>query len=438
MQRSLDLAPDSVVGGRYRLIEALAHGGTASVWRAHDERMGRDIAMKILRDEGVDATLRERAGREARVLAGLDHPNIVRVYDGGDDDGVTYIVMALLQGETLRAIIDRRGAVPLDEAAELVADVADGLGAAHARGVIHRDVKPANIICHDQVPTLVDFGIARSMDATTLTRGLVLGTASYLSPEQAQGAPLTPAVDVYALGCVLYELLTGQPPFRGDNPVTVALQHVQDDPASLADRADIPPAMNELVLRCLAKDPARRPADGTELAIALRAAADADPSDDTAAIAPSVVDGTMVMPAVGIAPPVSRPARRPTPTIPWPIVLAAAAVVIAIVLASRLSGGIAEAGPAPDVVNKPADVVQSYLEASGLDVEVVNVASDRPVGIVVSSEPAVGEPLASNGTVTLSVSSGPAVTPTTAAPEPDEGRGRDKPNKPGRGDRDDD
>src|SRR5687768_16105369 len=251
MQSSLDLAPDSVVGGRYRLIESLARGGTASVWRAEDTESGTEVAIKILRDEGVDPTLRERAGREAHVLEGLHHPNLVRVLDSGEDDGMPFMVMELLDGQSLAAIISERGTVEVDEAVTLVADVADGLGLAHSRGVIHRDVKPANVVCHDQVPTLVDFGIARNIDATTLTRGLVMGTASYLAPEQAQGLPLTPAVDVYALGCVLYELLTGEPPFVGDSPVTVALRHVQDEPVPPADVADVPAAVNALVLRAL-------------------------------------------------------------------------------------------------------------------------------------------------------------------------------------------
>src|SRR5688500_7020715 len=207
MQSSLDLVPASVVGGRYRLIESLARGGTSSVWRAHDADADREVAVKVLRDEGVDPTLRERAGREAHVLEGLHHPNVVRVLDSGDEDGVPFMVMELLAGDTLSRIIADRGRLEVDEAVTLVADIADGLGLAHERGVIHRDVKPANIVCHEQVPTLVDFGIARTIDATTLTRGLVMGTASYLAPERAQGRPLTPAVPGHALARLLYRLL---------------------------------------------------------------------------------------------------------------------------------------------------------------------------------------------------------------------------------------
>jgi hypothetical protein len=450
MSQLSDLAPEVVVAGRYRLIETIGSGGTAAVWRATDIETGADIALKVLHD-GVDPSLRERAQREAKVLEQLDHPNLVRVVDSGEEDGVPYLAMQLLEGETLSAIIAARGAIPVEEAMTLVADIADGLGHAHAVGVIHRDVKPANIVCHESVPTLVDFGIARQMDATTLTRGLVVGTASYIAPEQAQGHALTPACDVYALGCVLYELVTGAAPFQGDSPVTIALKHVQDEPVPPGDLvAGVPAAIDAVVLRALAKDPAHRPADGTAFAAALRSAANADGGDETVALTPLTQrDPTIVMPMVVDPPPV-RSAAISAPTSRRNLVplVVAAVVFLGVILLVRAAagggGGDDELGPVPELVNTAATDVTAYLEAAGYEVDVVNVPSDAPAGTVVASEPPAGE-LTSDGTIVLSVSSGPPATsaPATTAPPPEEreepagpaGRGRDK---PGKEDKDDD
>jgi hypothetical protein len=449
MSQLSGLAPEVVVAGRYRLIETIGSGGTAAVWRATDIETGADIALKVLRD-GVDPSLVERAQREAKVLEHLDHPNLVRVVDSGEDAGVPYLAMQLLEGETLSAIVAARGAIPVEEALGLVADIADGLGHAHAAGVIHRDVKPANIVCHESVPTLVDFGIARQMDATTLTRGLVVGTASYIAPEQAQGHALTPACDVYALGCVLYELLTGAAPFQGDSPVTIALKHVQEAPVPPGDVVDgVPAAVDAVVLRALAKDPAHRPADGTAFAAALRSAADAE-GDETVALTPLTQrDPTIVMPMVVDPPPpgpaasaISAPAARRNLV---PLVVAAIVflgILLLVRAASGGGGGGGELGPVPEVVNASAQDVTAFLEAAGYEVDVVNVTSDAPAGTVVASEPPAGE-LAPDGTLVLSVSSGP---PATTAPPPEEveeqveepvdpgPRGRDKPGKGPKGD----
>lgn len=444
MSQLSDLRPEVVVARRYRLIETIGSGGTAAVWRAEDIETGVMVALKVLHD-GVDPSLRERAQREAKVLEQLDHPNLVRVVDSGEDDGVPYLAMQLLEGEALSAIIATRGAIPCEEAVALVADVADGLGHAHAAGVIHRDVKPGNIVCHESVPTLVDFGIARQLDATTLTRGLVVGTASYLAPEQAQGLALTPACDVYALGCVLYELLTGSPPFQGDSPVTIALKHVQEDPVPPSDLVPgLPAAVDAVVLRTLSKEPALRPHDGTDLARALRAAADGDPGEETVAIAPLAQrDPTMVLPLAVESPP--PPARTAVPRPNRNIVplLVAGIIAIAVLLAVRMAtgGDDFEPRPVPDVVNNPVDAATEYLEGAGMEVEFETVDSEAPAGTVVASDPPAGE-LETDGTVLLSVSNGSGATATTVPPpvaqEPvaeDGGRGRDK---PGRGNKDND
>ena len=421
--QALELAPDVIVGGRYRLVAPLARGGTSSVWRAADIETSREVAIKVLRDDGVDPALRRRAEREASVLTDLAHPNLVQVLDSGDGDGRTFIVMALLEGDPLTTVISERGPLPVDEAVSLVADVADGLGAAHERGVIHRDVKPGNIVCHEQVPTLVDFGIARAVDATTLTRGLVVGTASYFAPEQAQGMPLSPAADVYALACVLYELLIGEPPFTGDTPVTVALKHVQEDPVPPGDRADVPAAVNAVIMKALAKDPMLRPADGNAFATALRDALATTPDDATISIAP-VRDSTMVMaPVAPVAPPPAR-GRFIRPR----YVIAAAVIGFLLPLLVLTVGRDSDRiRSVPDVTNASLDEATTYLEGAGLDVDTTNVPSGAPAGTVVGSDPPAGDAIPRGGTVHLSVSSGPPPVPTTTTTtttEPRRDRGK--------------
>jgi serine/threonine-protein kinase len=424
------LAPEVVVAGRYRLIESLARGGTASVWRAHDAERDCDVAIKVLRDDDVDPALRSRAEREASVLTGISHPNLVEVLDSGDDDGRPYIVMALLEGDTLTRIIRDRAPLPVDEAATLIADVADGLGAVHAKGVIHRDVKPGNIVCHQQVPTLVDFGIARAVDATTLTRGLVLGTASYLAPEQAQGLALTPAADVYSLACVLYELLTGRAPFTGDSPVVVAMKHVQEDPVPPGDLEVVPPAIDEVVLRALSKDPALRPADGAAFAAALRTALDGDHGEETIAIAAPPVNGTMVLPTVtAAAPPPDAALVDPSPLVPPPprrrrhvpvaALVVAGLVAAVLLLALAASRDRLHVRPVPNVTNASVADATRYLEGAGFDVDVKNVPSPAASGTVVASDPSAGTKAPEGSTIELSVaSSTPTTTPTSTTTAP--------------------
>jgi serine/threonine-protein kinase len=332
----------------------------------------------------------------------------------------------------------------------LVADVADGLGAAHAAGVVHRDVKPGNIVCRDgEVPTLVDFGIAKTADATTLTRGLVIGTASYIAPEQAQGLPVSPAGDVYSLACVLFELLTGRPPFDGESPVAIALKHVQDDavaPSEIVDAA-IPPAVDAVVLRCLSKDPLLRPSDGTALAAALRAAMVAPATDETVVIgAPLVADArsTAVMPPVVADADLIDP--TPLPPVPPPppprtarrrlapasiAVLVAASIAAGIALLMAADRDVTATRPVPDVTNASVDDAIAYLEGAGLDADVEQVPDDADAGVVIASDPAPGQAIVEGGTVTLSVSSGPVATDETTPPADD--AEDDTSGKPGRG-----
>jgi serine/threonine-protein kinase len=221
-----------LIGGRYALFDVLGTGGMATVWRARDEVLGREVAVKVLSPQyAADPAFRTRFEREARHVASLSHPRLVTVFDCGVDGTVPFIVMELVAGRTLRQILDDAGVLPPDDAVTIAAAVCEGLEAAHAAGVVHRDIKPANIVLSGGEVKLLDFGIARLEDSAGRTRTqAVLGTAAYLSPEQAAGRPAGPAADLYALGCVLFEMLTGTPPFTADSEVGVAYRQVHDDP----------------------------------------------------------------------------------------------------------------------------------------------------------------------------------------------------------------
>ena len=260
-----------VLGDRYRLLARLATGGMGEVWRASDEWSGRQVAVKLLRLEfGSDMRARDRFESEARFAAELRHPGIARAFDFGEHSGRTYLVMELVPGEPLDEILARDGGLALEAVLDLVVQVGRALTVAHEAGIVHRDIKPANLmVSPNGTVKITDFGIARRLAAASQTQtGMVMGTAHYISPEQAQGKELSPKADLYSLGVVAYECLTGAPPFDGSTPVEVALQHVRVAPAELPGR--VPPAARELVMEMLAKDPLARPRDaGTVAARAL-------------------------------------------------------------------------------------------------------------------------------------------------------------------------
>ncbi|MER7361761.1 serine/threonine-protein kinase [Nonomuraea wenchangensis] len=255
---------------RYLLVSRIAMGGMGEVWRARDELLGREVAVKILRSHiHVDPAFRERFRNEARITASLADPGIAQVFDYGEQSDLSYLVMELVHGEPLSAILARNGAIGAEVTLDVVHQTARALHAAHAAGVIHRDIKPGNLLVTPEgIIKVTDFGIARAMEAAPVTQtGTVLGTAQYVSPEQAQGFPLTPATDLYSLGVVAYECLAGRTPFLGDNHVAIALQHLNEAPRPLG--VDVPAPVRELVMRLLAKDPGLRP--GTAMAVADRA-----------------------------------------------------------------------------------------------------------------------------------------------------------------------
>jgi serine/threonine-protein kinase len=264
----------TVLNGRYELLESIGDGGMATIWRARDRRLGRDVAVKLMRPEyGRDPDFVVRFRQEAQSAASLAHPNIVGVFDAGESAEGPYIVMELVAGEDLASLLRRNGSLPPRQAARIAAEVADALEAAHVNGLIHRDVKPGNIlISTDGRVRVTDFGIARALAEAQLTLpGTTLGSVHYFSPEQAQGAQATPASDIYSLGIVLYEMLTGRRPWEGDSAAAIAVARVRTDPPPPSDvHAGVPAALEVIDLRALDRDPTARYQSAAEMAAALR------------------------------------------------------------------------------------------------------------------------------------------------------------------------
>jgi len=436
-----------VYSGRYELQRKIARGGMADVFLSRDLLLDRPVALKVLFPEyATDPSFVQRFRREAQSAARLNHPNVVSVYDWGQEGPTYFIVMEYVEGHSLAEVLREEGPLRPDPAASIAADVADALAFAHDHGVVHRDVKPGNVLLTSTGHVKVaDFGIARAVSTVeNLTQtGTVMGTATYFSPEQARGDAVDPRSDVYSLGIVLYEMLTGTPPFSGDNPVSVAYKHVQELPTPPRRlRPDIPVGLEAIVLKAINKNPANRYASAGELRADLRRHLAGRPvlaepllapppgSDLTTAVPAAVFSGAgggagaadptvtrsvpverrtqMVVPPDGRYPP-ERPRRR------WGLVLLAVLVLLA-ALAGGLfllarSLGLIETGArvtVPDVVGETQDVAEVRLDAAGLEPVVQMVANDAPVGRVLSQRPDAGRRIDEGSEVTLEVSSGPA------------------------------
>ncbi|HEU4514631.1 MAG TPA: protein kinase [Nocardioidaceae bacterium] len=357
-------------GGRYQLTSRFATGGMGEVWRAEDTVLDREVAVKVLKQEYADdPTFRARFEAEARNAAALHHPNVASVFDVGellDDDGSghrrPFIVMELVPGQPLSVLLRGGEPMPPERASEVVAQAADAIAAAHAIGIVHRDVKPANLlVTPDGIVKITDFGIARAAASAAITQtGQIIGTPHYISPEQAEGRPATEASDIYALGVVLYECLAGQRPFSRDTPIQVALAHIREEVPPL-DEA-VPARLRAIVDKALAKDPAERFATAGDMAVALRggdvpglAVAGA------AAAAPLGPDATQILERPTVDPtgtaPVDGPGddgegrRRGLP--PWWPWAAAAAAVLALVVGIAAFAGDPASEPA--VATEPAE-----------------------------------------------------------------------------------
>ena len=257
----------TVLSDRYRLEEQVGSGGMGTVWKATDTLLSRPVAVKLLHPAQLaEPTARERFRTEGRITAGLSHPGIAQVYDYGEEEGRAFLIMELVVGNPLSQLLREHGHLTPDRTLDFVCQAAKALAAAHARGVVHRDIKPGNLlVTEDDQLKLTDFGIARGDMSVTLTQtGMVMGTAQYISPEQASGRPATSTSDLYALGVVAYECLAGQPPFTGDSPVALALAHTREEPPELP--AHVPAEVDGLVSSLLQKAPDDRPSSASEVA----------------------------------------------------------------------------------------------------------------------------------------------------------------------------
>jgi serine/threonine-protein kinase len=458
---------------RYRLEHRIATGGMGEVWAATDATLGRQVAVKVLKDEYADdPAFRTRFQAEARNAAALHHPNVATVFDFGElpgDDGSPrpFLVMELVEGQPLSALLRGGEPMPPDTAVDLLSQAADGIAAAHRLGIVHRDVKPANLLVTPQRQVkITDFGIARAADAVALTQtGQVVGTPQYFSPEQAEGKPATPASDTYSLGVVLYQCLAGHLPFERGSGIGTALAHVRDEPPPLP--GDVPAHLREVVSRSLAKDPADRFATGADFAAALRGGPVAGPAAATLAAplaaggtdrtrvldepVPATVAGAGAARSTTVA---ARPRRRLPGWLPW----AAAAAVVALLLllvallaqrsddtperspagtttTSSPRAPTSSATPSPsaddrvrvsaaDYVGRPKGEAEDALRRLGLQLreQRVDNPGDQPKDTVAGVSP-VGL-LQPGSTVTVSVYDAPA---PVEPPAPGDGKGHDGP-----------
>jgi len=414
----------TVYTNRYEIVRHVARGGMAEVYLAHDRLLDRNVALKVLFPEFArDPSFVQRFRREAQAAANLNHPNIVAVYDWGEEDGTYFIVMEYVEGETLREKIRSNVRLTADEAADIGVDVAAALAFAHRGGVVHRDVKPGNILI---TPTgqvkVTDFGIARAggvSEGLTQT-GSVMGTATYFSPEQAQGLPVDARSDVYALGVVLYEMVSGVPPFSGDTPVAIAYKHVREDPpAPTTHNPDLPAPFEQIVAVAMAKNPADRYPSADDLradllrfrrgqpvgAVPMTALVAEVPEMATAAMAATRV-GEMT--AIGVTPVAAgAPPRRGAFIATLSIVLLLVVALIAL-LVHQLSSSGASTISVPSVTGQQIADARAELTSRGLKAEVNFEQNDRfPENQVFKQDPDAGTKLHKGDRVTLSVSQGP-------------------------------
>src|SRR6188474_785840 len=323
----------TVFDGRYRIIRKLGAGGMADVYLAEDQELGRRVAIKILNDRhAADDSFIERFRREAKNAAGLSHPNIVSIYDRGEAEGTYYIAMEYLDGRSLKELIVGRGPAPIKTAIDYARQILAAIGFAHKHGIVHRDIKPHNVLVSPEGRLKVtDFGIARSGASQMTEVGSIIGTAQYLSPEQARGAPVDQTSDLYSVGVVLYEMLTGQVPFTGDTPLEIAMKHISaipEPPSSI--RPDIPEDLDLIVLRALGKTPEERYPSAEEMDKDLaRVAQGLGVSRETEEAATMILARSQVTPATMVAAPPRPPAevlyeyeqpRRGRPGWPWLLV----------------------------------------------------------------------------------------------------------------------
>jgi serine/threonine-protein kinase len=427
--------------GRYRVEATLARGGMATVYRALDTRLDRVVALKVMHPElAVDDEFVARFIGEARSAAQLAHPAVVAVFDQGEDDGAVFLAMEYIEGRTLRQVLRDRGRLAPDHALDLIEPVLAALGAAHAAGIVHRDVKPENVLVGDDGRVKVaDFGLARALsDASTATRGLLLGTVNYISPEQALDEGATPRSDVYSAGVMLYEMLTGVAPHTGATDFVVVRSHIENDvPAPSSVQPGVPRSVDELVRRATARDPMQRFGDAAEFTDAVRSARGPavpglEPRDvagvtvaEALAVAAAPADTarrpnhtTVIPPAPG---PVRRPAgreaghaagrRQAKPRRPWRGPLAFTLVLL-LALAAAVAAwwyGTGRYTATPSLLNVTVAEARVIAEAEGLTVVQAGEQYSEVVaaGLVATTEPGPGERILRDDPIELTISLGP-------------------------------
>ena len=422
----------TLIDNRYAVTEVLGAGGMAQVYLARDRVLDRDVALKVMREQYADdAGFVERFTREARNAAALNHPSIVQVYDQGREDGSYYMAMEYVPGGTLKDRIVEGGALDPGEAAGIAGRVAEALDVAHGRGIVHRDIKPQNVLLTPSGEAKVaDFGIARAASSKRITEtNLVLGTSAYMSPEQAMGEPVGPSSDLYSLGVVLYEMLTGEQPYRADDPIATAMKHVDDPPRHPRDaNPAVPEELDALVVKLLAKRPEDRYASAAELAEDLGRVREGllplagGLADGTTAPLGGAPGGSYTAPTIAVPGPPAR-RRRLLPLLAAALVGVALLGGLAWALTEALSGrnatGAGNAGriEVPDVVGLTPEEAQQRLEQAGLELGSRDQAPSDQVeeGAVVEQDPTAGVQAERGTTVAVVVSTGPLQEPTTSA-----------------------
>ena len=409
-----EVADNTLVDSRYLILRRIGSGGMADVYCAEDTHLGRQVALKVLhRRFAQDQEFVERFRREASAAAGLQHPNVVGVFDRGRHDGTYYIAMEHLPGRTLKEIVMTEA--PLDQArvVDLGMQILQAAGFAHRHRVIHRDFKPHNVIVDDNGAVKVtDFGIARAGASEMTETGSIMGTAQYLSPEQAQGHAVTAASDLYSIGVMLYEMLAGRLPFEGDSAVSVALKHLSEPPPPISQlRPDVSPALESVVMAALAKDPAHRWQSADDFAEALQAAGTqlehGVTAQDTAAFAPVPVPVTEAPPPV-LPPPPDEPEHEHGRRWPWFTIGVFTVALVAFLIYLVVAGlTAADTKEVPRVVGKQLLQARQILEREGFEVEESRVRSEAPFDQVVDQDPNPREEADEGSTVVLEVSGGP-------------------------------
>jgi beta-lactam-binding protein with PASTA domain len=428
----------TVFDGRYRIIRKLGAGGMADVYLAEDQELGRRVAIKILNDRhAADDSFIERFRREAKNAAGLSHPNIVSIYDRGEAEGTYYIAMEFLDGRSLKELIVARGPAPVKIAVDYARQILAAVGAAHRHGIVHRDIKPHNVLVGGEARLKVtDFGIARSGASQMTEVGSIIGTAQYLSPEQARGAPVDQTSDLYSVGVVLYEMLTGQVPFTGDTPLEIAMKHLSEVPTPPSElRPEVPHDLDSVVLRALAKEPSERYQSAEEMDADLARVAEGMPVDrQTEEAATAVLAGSGLIAAAptsvitrpeaapvrpvppGGTPPAGYygyegPPRRRRPIWPWvlSVLLLIAAAAAAWFAYTKIQDQLNANKPVPvplvEGLKEPLAVKK--IRDAGLFPQVGREFSDTvEKGVVINQSPDAGEKIQKNGNVDITVSKG--------------------------------